>query len=88
MLFVVGVFSMVTGVIWAIAGDMGGRAMSATVVGTLDCAVYLGAALQEGTFGNFTAAGRWDLGFITIGGLYIVMLVLTLLASKMKLKKL
>ena len=88
MLFVVGVFSMVTGVIWAIAGDMGGRAMSATVVGTLDCAVYLGAALQEGTFGNFTKAGRWDLGFITIGALYIVMLVLTLLASKMKLKKL
>jgi len=88
MLFVVGVFSMVTGVIWAVAGDMGGRAFSATVVGTLDCAVYLGAALQEGTFGFFTKAGRWDLGFITIGGLYIVMLVLTLLAGRMKLKKL
>ena len=88
MLFVVGVFSMVTGVIWAVAGDMGGRAFSATVVGTLDCAVYLGAALQEGTFGFFTKAGRWDLGFITIGGLYIVMLVLTLLARKMKLRKL
>ncbi|MBQ8683819.1 MAG: MFS transporter [Clostridia bacterium] len=88
MLFVVGVFSMVTGVIWAVAGDMGGRAFAATVVGTLDCAVYLGAALQEGTFGYFTKAGRWDLGFITIGGLYILMLVLTLLASKMKLKNL
>ena len=98
MLFVVGVFSMVTGVIWAIAGDIGGRAFAATVVGTLDCAVYMGAALQEGVFGNFGKMGivdlgfislrGWDLGFITIGGLYIVMLVLTLLASKMKLKKL
>jgi len=36
MLFVVGVFSMVTGVIWAIAGDMGGRTLSSTVVGVLD----------------------------------------------------
>lgn len=98
MLFVVGVFSMVTGVIWAIAGDMGGRAMSATVVGTLDCAVYIGAAAQEGGFGFFTemkslnlgfiTVSGWDLGFIAIGFLYIAMLVLTLLARKMKLKNL
>ena len=98
MLFVVGVFSMVTGVIWAIAGDIGGRAFAATVVGTLDCAVYMGAALQEGVFGNFgkmesidlgflTLRG-WDLGFITIGVLYLVLLVLTLFARKMKLKNL
>ena len=98
MLFVVGVFSMVTGVIWAIAGDIGGRAFAATVVGTLDCAVYMGAALQEGVFGNFGKMGTvdlgfvslrgWDLGFITIGGLYLVMLGLTLVARKMKLKNL
>lgn len=93
-----GVFSMVTGVIWAIAGDIGGRAFAATVVGTLDCAVYMGAALQEGVFGNFGKMGTvdlgvvslrgWDLGFITIGGLYLVMLALTLVARKMKLKNL
>ena len=98
MLFVVGVFSMVTGVIWAIAGDIGGRAFAATVVGTLDCAVYMGAALQEGVFGNFGKMGivdlgfvslrGWDLGFITIGGLYLVMLGLTLVARKMKLRNL
>ena len=51
MLFVVGVFSMVTGVIWAIAGDMGGRALSSTVVGVLDWAVYMGAAVQAVFFG-------------------------------------
>ena len=50
MLFIVGVFSMVTGVIWAIAGDMGGRALSSTVVGVLDWAVYMGAAIQATVF--------------------------------------
>ena len=98
MLFAVGVFAMVTGVIWAIAGDMGGRAFSATVVGTLDCAVYMGAALQEGVFGNFGKMGMvdlgfaqvngWYLGFFVIGALYLVMLGLTLVARKMKLRNL
>ena len=88
MLFVVGVFSMVTGVIWAIAGDMGGRAMSATVVGVLDWAVYMGAAIQASIFGFVQVKFGWSAIFITIGALYVVLMVLTLLARKMKMKRL
>lgn len=88
MLFVVGVFSMVTGVIWAIAGDMGGRALSSTVVGVLDWAVYMGAAIQASAFGFVQEQFGWSAIFITIGCLYIVLLVLTLLARNMKMKKL
>ena len=88
MLFVVGVFSMVTGVIWAIAGDMGGRALSSTVVGVLDWAVYMGAAVQASVFGFVKEAFGWSAIFVTIGCLYIILLVLTLLARKMKMKNL
>ena len=88
MLFIVGVFSMVTGVIWAIAGDMGGRALSSTVVGVLDWAVYMGAAIQASVFGYVQQHFGWPAIFVTIGVLYIVMLVLTLLARKMKMRKL
>lgn len=88
MLFAVGVFAMVTGVIWAIAGDMGGRSLSSTVVGVLDWAVYTGAAIQASVFGFMKDTFGWPAVFITIGCLYIVMLVLTLLARKMKIKNL
>ena len=88
MLFVVGVSGMVTGVIWAVAGDMGGRAFSSTVVGVLDWAVYMGAAIQASVFGFVKDTFGWPAIFITIGCLYIIMLVLTLLARKMKMKKL
>lgn len=88
MLFVVGVFSMVTGVIWAIAGDLGGRALSSTVVGVLDWAVYMGAAIQATVFGFVKESFGWSAIFVTIGCLYIILLVLTLIARKMKMKKL
>ena len=88
MLFVVGVSGMVTGVIWAVAGDMGGRAFSSTVVGVLDWAVYMGAAIQASVFGFVKDTFGWPAVFITIGCLYILMLVLTLAARKMKMKKL
>lgn len=88
MLFVVGVFSMVTGVIWAIAGDMGGRAFSATVVGALDWAVYMGAAIQASIFGFVQESFGWNAIFITIGGLYVVLLGLTMIARNMKMRNL
>ena len=88
MLFFVGVSSMVTGVIWAVAGDMGGRAFSSTVVGVLDWAVYMGAAIQASVFGFVKDTFGWPAIFITIGCLYVLMLVLTLAARKMKMKKL
>ena len=88
MLFVVGVSAMVTGVIWAVAGDMGGRAFSSTVVGVLDWAVYMGAAVQATMFGFMKDTFGWPAIFITIGCLYILMLILTLVARNMKMKKL
>lgn len=88
MLFIVGVFSMVTGVIWAIASDMGGRALSSTVVGVLDWAVYMGAAVQASAFGFLQETFGWSAIFITIGCLYVILLALTLLARNMKLKHL
>ena len=88
MLLLVGISGMVTGVIWAIAGDMGGRAFSSTVVGVLDWAVYMGAAIQASVFGFVKDTFGWPAIFITIGCLYIIMLVLTLVARNMKMKKL
>ena len=88
MLFIVGVSCMVTGVIWALAGDMGGKALSSTVVGVLDWAVYMGAALQAALFGFVIDGFGWAAMFITIGVLYIIMLVLTLFAKNMKMKDL
>ena len=87
MLLFVGIFGMVTGVIWAVAGDMGGRAFSSTIVGILDWAVYLGAAIQASIFGFVKDSFGWGAIFVTIGVLYILMLVLTLAARKMKTKK-
>ena len=88
MLFVVGVSGMVTGVIWAVAGDMGGRAFSSTIVGVLDWAVYMGAAIQASAFGFVKDTFGWPAIFVTIGCLYILMLILTLAARNMKMKKL
>lgn len=88
MLFVVGVSGMVTGVIWAVAGDMGGRAFSSTVVGILDWAVYMGAAIQASVFGFVKDTFGWSAIFITIGCLYIIMLILTLAARNMKMRRL
>ncbi len=81
-------FQMATDVIWAIAGDMGGRALSSTVVGVLDWAVYMGAAIQASVFGFVQEKFGWSAIFVTIGCLYIVLLALTLIARKMKMKKL
>lgn len=88
MLLLVGISGMVTGVIWAIAGDMGGRAFSSTVVGVLDWAVYMGAAIQASVFGFVKDTFGWSAIFVVIGCLYIIMLVLTLLARNMKMNKL
>ena len=87
MLFVLGVFAMVTGVIWAIAGDIGGRAFSSTVVGVFDWAVYMGAAVQAMIFGFVKQKFGWSSIFIIIAVLYIILLVLTLVARKMKTKR-
>ena len=87
MLFVLGVFAMVTGVIWTIAGDIGGKAFSSTVIGVFDWAVYMGAAIQATLFGFVKDRFGWSSIFIIIGALYILLLILTLVARKMKTKR-
>ena len=86
VLFVLGVFAMVTGVIWTIAGDIGGKALSSTVIGIFDWAVYMGAAVQAVMFGFVKDTFGWPAIFVIIGVLYVVLLVLTLFARKMKTK--
>lgn len=87
MLFILGVFAMVTGVIWTIAGDMGGRAFSSTIVGVLDWAVYMGAAIQALIFGFVKDTFGWPAIFVSIGALYIVLMILTFCAANIKTKR-
>ena len=84
MLFLLGVFAMVTGVIWTIAGDIGGKALSSTVIGIFDWAVYMGAAVQAVLFGFLKDKFGWTAIFVIIGVLYVIMLALTFIARKMK----
>ena len=75
---------MVTGIIWSVAGDIGGIKYSSTVVGILDWAVYMGAAIQAFVFGFVKDIFGWSAIFITIGCLYIIILLLTRISSKIK----
>ncbi len=86
MLFVLGVFAMVTGVIWTIAGDIGGKALSSTVIGIFDWAVYMGAAVQALMFGFVKDKFGWTAIFVIIGVLYVILLALTFIARKIKTK--
>ena len=87
MLFLLGVFAMVTGVIWTIAGDIGGKSLSSTVIGVFDWAVYMGAAIQAVIFGFVKDTFGWGAIFVIIGVLYVIMLALTFLARRMKTKR-
>lgn len=87
MLFLLGVFAMVTGVIWTIAGDIGGKALSSTVIGIFDWAVYMGAAVQAVLFGFVKDTFGWTAIFVIISALYVLLLILTFIARKMKTKR-
>lgn len=84
LLFIVGIFSMITGIIWSVAGDIGGSKYSSIAVGILDWSVYMGAAIQAFMFGLVKDTFGWNAIFITIGCLYIVILALTIVSSKIK----
>ena len=86
VLFLLGVFSMVTGVIWTIAGDIGGKVLSSTVVGVFDWAAYMGAAVQAMLFGFVKDQFGWSSVFVIIAVLYVILLVATLLAKNIKIK--
>jgi len=87
VLLVVGIFSMITGVIWSVAGDIGGTEYSSTAAGILDWSVYMGAAIQAFIFGFIKDTFGWSAIFITIGCLYIIILVLTNISGKLKEEK-
>jgi sugar phosphate permease len=57
------------------------------VIGVFDWAVYMGAAVQASMFGFVKDTFGWSSIFVIIGVLYIILLVLTLLAQKMKTRK-
>ena len=79
-----GIFSMITGVIWSVAGDIGGSEHSSTAAGILDWSVYMGAAIQAFVFGSVKDKFGWSAIFITIGSLYMVILALTFVSAKLK----
>ena len=82
LLFVVGIFSMISGIIWTFAGDIGERKYSSTAAGILDWAVYMGAAIQAFMFGIIKDVFGWSAIFITIGSLYIIIIILTILSER------
>ena len=75
---------MITGVIWSVAGDIGGSEYSSTATGILDWACYMGATIQASVFGLVKDTFGWSAIFITIGCLYIVLLYLTMISGKIK----
>lgn len=85
MLFVVGLFSSVNGIVWAFAGDIGTRAFAGTATGLLDWAAYMGAAVQSILFG-YVSGYSWNAVFITIAVLYIMLILLALSAKNMKVR--
>lgn len=85
MLFLVGFFSSVNGIVWAFAGDIGTRAFAGTATGLLDWAAYMGAAIQSILFGYVTGIS-WSAMFIMIAGLYVLLVVLALAARNMKVR--
>ncbi len=56
------------------------------VLGVFDWAVYMGAAVQALLFGFVKDTFGWPAIFVIIGVLYAILLVLTLIARKMKTK--
>ena len=78
---------VVIAILWGLNGFC--QAMVwANGVGVLDWAVYMGAAIQASIFGFVQEKFGWSAIFIAIGCLYIILLALTLIARKMKMKRL
>lgn len=86
-LLIAGFFSAINGLVWAFAADFGTRAFAGTATGILDWAAYMGAAIQSIIFGVIIdSTGNWTYIFILISILFILMVVLALLSTKIKVK--
>lgn len=56
----------VNGTAWAYATDIGGRVYSGTASGLLNCAAYMGAAVQSLVYGFLLGSGGWSVVFVSI----------------------
>lgn len=67
VLFIAGFFVYaINGVVWAFATDVGGRVFSGTAAGVLNACAYVGAALQAALFGFLIDSGGWELMFLVL----------------------
>lgn len=84
LLFFAGFFIYgINSLVWAFATDIGGRMFSGTATGILDCAAYIGASVQAIFFGGvLTNTGDWNLVFVGIIGVMVVMIIAALIAGK------
>ena len=85
LLFFAGFFIYATsGVVWVISADIGGRAFAGTASGILDCAAYMGAAVQAYIYGFLLTKGSWSVVFLSIAGISAMVSLLSYLTTKMK----
>ena len=77
--FIYGINSLV----WTFATDVGGRVFGGTATGVLDCSAYIGASVQAIFFGGvLTNGGNWNLVFLCIVGVLVIMVFAALLAGR------
>ena len=85
LLFFAGFFIYATaGVVWVISADIGGRAFAGTASGILDCASYMGAAVQAYIYGFLLTKGSWSVVFLSITAISLMVSLLSFLTTKMK----
>lgn len=88
LLFFAGFFVYaINGLCWAYAGDVGGRVFAGTAAGMLDFSAYMGAGCQAAVFGFILLTGGWTTIFVTISGGLLILVVLSLIASRGKNKE-
>lgn len=72
----------INSLVWTFATDIGGRTFGGTASGILDCAAYVGASVQAIFFGSIlTNSGDWNVVFLSIVGVLVVMVVAAMLAG-------
>ena len=83
LLFFAGFFIYgINSLVWAFATDIGGRIFGGTASGILDCAAYIGASVQAIFFGGvLTNSGNWNLIFLCIIGVLLIMAIAAVLAG-------
>ena len=72
----------VNGTAWAYATDIGGRVFSGTAAGLLNCAAYMGAAIQSLVYGFLLNSGGWNVVFVTISLFLLSIAILGWLFSR------